>query len=287
MNSFWFAIRCFAVAALLGLTGCASAPPTPPKQVLEFERHTSAGLEKSAHGYVGQARGAFLRALAHAELDDSAGLIATALINLGSTELQLDQVEAAGRVYARAVREARNAQSPALEWQAQNGLAEATRRLGQPGKALELYAHRPDPGKSLTEALSLFAEVGRAQALADNGLPDQALAVLDGLETTARNRTPTDVLWPNILHARARILQQAKRLEEALAAAESALLKDRALHHPPSVADDHRLLSELLAAQSREDEAREHRDRAASIYTHTGQATRLKAVQPSPASSIR
>lgn len=269
----------FALATVL-LAGCAGAPPVPPRQVLEYERHTSVGLEKHADGYLGQARAAFRRALAHAELDDSGGRIAGALINLGGTELLLDEAEAAGRAYARAIREARAVADPGLEWLATGGLAEATRRLGQPGKALELYAARPDPGKPLPDALTLAAEIGRARALADAGRRDEARAVLDRVEVAARKLPPPAGALAATHHARARILFAEGRHEEALASAQHALDADRSLHHPPSVADDHRLLAEIHAVLGRTEAAATHRERAAAIYRHTGQAARLRAVQP-------
>lgn len=270
-----------AVALLaIVLGGCASAPPPPPKQVLEYERHTSVGLEKHAQGYIGQARSAFQRALVHAELDDSGERIASALINLGSTELLLDDAEAAGRAYARAIREARGVAATALEWQGINGLAEATRRLGQPAKALDLYATRPDPGRTVAEDHVWSADLGRARALADLGRASEALALADRVEAAARPRAPAVLAATQ--HTRARIQLTNHQLEEALASARLALESDRSLHHPPSVADDHRLLADILSALGRPAEAAAHRERAAAIYLHTGQAARLATVRSAP-----
>ena len=272
--------RGIAVAALVfALAACGSAPPVPPKQVLEYERQTSVGLEKHAQGYVAQARNAFLRALTHAEVDDSGERMAGALINLGGVELLLDDPEAAGRAYGRALREARAVKSGSLEWQAQNGLAEATRRLGQPAKALDLYATRPDPGKSLPESLALLAEIGRARALSDLGRAAEALEALDRVDAAASTLSSPAAVQASAQYARARILFAAGRLEPALAASEAALAKDRALHYPPSVGEDHRLIAEILAASGRTAEAAEHRARASSIFSHTGQTRRLSAVK--------
>jgi len=264
----------------LSLAACGSAPPVPPKQVLEYERHTSVGLEKHAQGYIAQARGAFVRALNHAEVDDSGERIASALINLGGIDLLLDDAQSAGRAYGRAVREARAVKAAGLEWQAQNGLAEATRRLGQATKALDLYATRPDPGKGLPENLALAADVGRARALADLGRTAEALDVLDRVDAAGAKVASAGAALAASQHARARTLLAAGRFEDALAAAGNALEKDRALHYPPSVGEDHRLIAEILVAAGRPAEAAEHRTRASTIFSHTGQTTRLAAVRP-------
>jgi tetratricopeptide (TPR) repeat protein len=273
------ALRAFLVASL---AACGSAPPAPPKQVLEYERHTSVGLEKHAQGYIAQARGAFLRALNHAEVDDSGERIASALINLGGIELLLDDAESAGRAYGRAVREARAVKAAGLEWQAQNGLAEATRRLGQAAKALDLYATRPDPGKGLPETLALSAEVGRARALADLGRTVEAIEVLDRVDAAGARALSAGTALAASQHARARTLLLAGQLDQALAAAGKALDRNRALHYPPSVGEDHRLIAEILVKAGRPAEAAEHRSRASTIFSHTGQTTRMVSVRPAP-----
>lgn len=268
--------RLGTLLVLCFLAGCAAPPPLPPKHILEYERQSSAGHEKYAQGYIDQARSSFQRALTHAELDDSGERIASALINLGGTELLLDDAESAGRLYARALRAARGVGAGTLEWQAQNGLAEASRRLGQPDKALDLYAFRTNPAWTASNGLILAADIGRASALADVGRVDEALAMLAGVDAAAAKGLPeTGGAEAAALHARARILFKGGRNEEALAYARRALDKDRLLHHPPSVAEDHRLIAEILATAGRDAEAGEHRDRAAAIFSHTGQARRL------------
>ncbi|HET6719467.1 MAG TPA: hypothetical protein VFH22_07450, partial [Rhodocyclaceae bacterium] len=57
-------------------------------------------------------------------------------------------------------------------------------------------------------------------------------------------------------------------------AASAALELDRARHHPPSVADDHRLLGKLAAAQNNTAQARFHAQRALGIFANTGQEKR-------------
>jgi len=271
-----------AALTLALLAGCGSAPVVP-KQVQEYQRHSSVGFEKYQAGQIGEARNAFSRALARAELDDDAALIASALLSLGATELLLDNNESAGRAYARASREAKLAGNPAYDWQAISGLAEVTRRLGQPAKALELFAARPEAGKGLTDPLRIPAEVSRARALADSGQTDAALQLLAALETSARTLPQPHPALALCLHAQATVLLGAGRPAEALAPARSALEIDRQLHHPPSVADDHRLLARIVLAQKSTPEdqnvAKQHLERALAIYANTGQALRAAEVR--------
>lgn len=280
----------FGVSAALTLallTSCGSVPVLP-KQVQEYQRHSSVGFEKFQAGQIGEARSAFNRAVARAELDDDAALIAAALLSLGATELLLDNNESAGRSYARASREARLAGNPAYDWQAISGLAEATRRLGQPAKALELFAARPDTGKALTDPVRIPAEVARARALADSGQSESALQLLATLESAARALPSPHPALALCFHAKATVLLGAGRSTDALPPARAALELDRQLHHPPSVADDHRLLARIALAQTNTpdatDIAKQHLERALAIYRNTGQAGRaaetLKALHP-------
>ena len=266
--------------SLLVLLGaCGSAPPAPPKQLQEYSRHSTAGLEKHRDGFIGEARNAFQRALARAELDDDAHLITSALLNLGTTELLLDQLDDASRTYGRARREALLAGSQQLEWQAISGLAEATRRLGQPHKALELFAVRPGVDHELPPAIRLPVELARARALADSGHMDSALTLIDGVITRARTEVQPDPTLATAWHARATVLLAKGATVAALDAAKTALALDRALHHPPSIADDHQLLGKIAASQKDEASARHHHQRALSIYRHTGQSKRATDCQ--------
>lgn len=264
-----------ALLALSALTsGCGSAPPAPPRQVQEYHRHTAVGHEKYTDGQIGEARSAFLRALARAELDDDSNLIATALLNLGASELLLDNADAAGRAYARASREARLAGNSTLNWQAISGLAEATRRLGQPAKALELLASRPATEPPISPELQFPAEITRARALADGGQADAALHLLAGVVQSAATRPPPDASLAMAWYAQASILLMKQETAAATAAAQKALALDHQRHHPPSVADDHRLLARIAALQNTNVLARHHWQRALTIYRNTGQEQR-------------
>lgn len=263
-----------ALALLTLLAACGSAPPAPPRQIQEYARHTAVGLEKHRDGLIGEARNAFLRALARAELDDDAGLIATALLNLGATELLLDLNAEASRSYARASREAQLAGQPGLDWQAISGLAEATRRSGQPAKALELFAGRPEPGKAIDDAARQHAEVSRARALADAGQGAAALNLLDNVVKAAQSRPQPDPALAAAWHAQATIRLAQGEAKAAREAANAALELDRARHHPPSVAEDHRLLARIAAAQNDTAQARFHEQRAFAIFSNTGQDKR-------------
>ena len=256
------------------LVGCGSAPPAPPRQLQEYHRHTSVGLEKYRDGQIGEARNAFLRALARAELDDDSRLIATALLNLGAAELLLDHAAEAGQAYGRASREARLAGAGLLDWQAISGLAESARRLGQPAKALDLFAARPDVGKDLAPAIRLPAEVSRARALADGGQSDTALTLLDTLIAEARKQPQPDPALAAALHARASVMLARGNPGAARESALAALDLDRHLHHPPSVADDHHLLATIAAVQNDLPTARHHQQRAFAIFSNTGQEKR-------------
>lgn len=269
-NAAWAAA--LAVLALLG--ACGNAPPAPPRQVQEYARHTAVGLEKHRDGQIGEARNAFLRALARAELDDDSRLIATALLNLGATELLLDLNTEAARSYARASREAQLAGQPGLDWQAISGLAEASRRSGQPAKALELFAARPEPGKTIDDAVRQHAEISRARALADSGQGTAAQSLLDGVIKAAKSRPQPDAALAAAWHAQATIRLAQGEPGAAREAASAALELDRARHHPPSVADDHRLLARIAAAQNDAAQARFHDQRAFGIFSNTGQEKR-------------
>lgn len=275
--------RWFAVALLAALlASCGSAPPAPPKQILEYERHTSVGLEKNGHGYLVESRNAFRRALVFAELDDQHERITSALLNLGASELLLDDPEAAGRAYARAVREARLGNLPVLEWQARCGLAEASRRLGQPEKALELYAGLPAGVQPGVVTQQLPMEINRALALSDMARHDEALAVLVQAEALARRDSPKPEAKASLaalLLARARISLVKGDLSAAEVDALAALAIDHELHYPPSVADDHRWLGKILRARNVLPKALDHYQRAARIYLQTGQSKRLAEVQ--------
>lgn len=267
-----------AALALLALLGaCSSAPPAPPRQIQEYARHTAVGLEKHRDGQIGEARNAFLRALARAELDDDASLIATALLNLGATELLLDLNAEASRSYARASREAQLAGQPGLDWQAISGLAEAARRSGQPAKALELFAARPEPGKTIDDATRQHAEISRARALADSGQGAAALDLLDKVMKAAKSRPQADPALAAAWHALATIRLAQGETKAAREAASAALELDRARHHPPSVADDHRLLAKIAASQNDTAQARFHDQRALAIFSNTGQDKRAAA----------
>jgi tetratricopeptide (TPR) repeat protein len=271
-----FVCRALAGATLISLLGCASAPPPPARQVQEYQRHTTVGLEKYGDGFIGEARNAFRRALSHAELDDSHERIASALLNLGASELLLDEPEAGGQAFARAAREAAQGQRPSLEWQALCGLAEATRRLGQPGQAVALYERLP-PASRPSEAHRLWpAEIARALALAEAGRADEGLALLAQGENPVRGLGPNNATLGSLLLARARIHLQRKELPAAAAAGYAALENDRALHHPPSVADDHYWLGQIeVARQENTVGAADHLQRAARIFARTGQTKRL------------
>ena len=273
-----------SLVIVMALSACASAPPPPPKQWQEYERQTASGHEKYQHGYIEQAQHAYLRALAHAELADSSERIVAASINLGACALQLDQPNEAARAYARAVREARLAKLPVLEWQAQSGLAEAMRRSGDARRALALYAARPD-AVTLPNNVRAAAELARAQALADAQQSSEAEQLMTSLEGSLRAQPAPSPWLATWYLTRARILLQAGQLDAAQSAALAALDLDRALHHPPSVADDHRLLGDIAERKGQVDLARDHRERAAAIYRHTGQKVRLQEVT-SPAGMI-
>ncbi|HET6718097.1 MAG TPA: hypothetical protein VFH22_00535 [Rhodocyclaceae bacterium] len=283
-NATWAALLATSLALL---AACGSAPPAPPRQVQEYARHTAVGLEKHRDGQIGEARNAFLRALARAELDDDAGLIATALLNLGATELLLDLNAEAGRSYARASREAQLAGQPGLDWQAISGLAETSRRLGQPAKALELFAVRPEPGKAIDDAVRGHADISRARALADSGQGAAALGLLDSVIKAAQARPQPDPALAAAWHALATIRLAQGETAAARGAATAALELDRARHHPPSVADDHRLLGKIAAAQNDAAQARFHAQRALAIFANTGQEKRAAesriALQPGAA----
>lgn len=272
-----FANATFAALLAATLAGCASAPP-PARQVSEYQRHLALGLEKHAAGQLGAARSAFQRAVGPAELDDDAALIATALLNLGACELLLDNADAAGSVYARAVREARLAGHRGLEWQAVSGLAEATRRLGQPAKALELFAARPADVRP-DEAIRLPAELSRARALADSGDTAAGMAVVATVEAAASQRPPPDPALAAALYTRALLLLASQQTDAALAPATAALALDRQRHHPPSVGDDHALLGQLALRRQDAEAARHHLQRAAAIYLQTGQERRAATAQ--------
>lgn len=260
------------------LTGCADAPPAPPRQLVEYARQTSVGLEKYAAGHLGEARNAFRRALAQAELDDDPRLIATALLNLGAAELLLDDTNAAGRACARASREALTVGDAGLEWRAMSGLAEATRRLGQPARALALLDARPGAGRPADETANLLAEISRGRALADLGHTDEAQATLAVVIATARLRPAPDHALASGLHALATVRLATGRADDALTAADEALAVDRRRHSPPAVAEDHRLLGEIAATQGKTDIALQHFERARAIFSHTGQTLRLNSV---------
>jgi tetratricopeptide (TPR) repeat protein len=268
-----------ALLLVLALAGCSSAPPAPPRQVHEYQRHTTVGLEKHADGFIGDARNAFRRALTHAELDDSPERIAGALLNLGASELLLGDAEAAGQAFARAAREAAQGQLPGLEWQALAGLAEATRRLGQPAQAVALYERMPAAGRP-SDAVQLWpSEMARALALAEAGRATEGLALLARLETPVRGLAPHSPALGNLLLTRARILLRQDERAAAAEAAQAALANDRQVHHPPAVADDHYWLG-LIALASRDTvTATEHLQRAARIFARTGQSRRLALTQ--------
>lgn len=256
------------------LSACGSAPPAVPRQIQEYSRHSAVGFEKHQDGFIGESRNAFLRALARAEMDDDAQLIATALLNIGASELLLDNVDEAVRTYGRANREAELAGSISLRWQALSGLAEATRRQGQPTKALELFAARPELIKPQEPALHLAAEVSRARALADNGQPDTALGLVNAVIDGGKNRPAPDAASAAAWHAKASLLLSTGKHQDAMAAASAALDLDRAIHHPPSVAEDHRLLAKIAASQNANDTQRHHLQRALAIFANTGQKKR-------------
>ena len=260
------------------LNGCGSTPPAPtPRQLQEYARHTSVGLEKHRDGHLGEARNAFLRALARAEMDDDGQLIATALLNLGASELALDNLDAASAAFGRASREARLVSQTDLDWQAISGLAEATRRSGHAAKALALFAARPAPGKSLPLEAQWMADIARARAMADEGQTDPALALIDTLILAGKNRPQPDRVLATALHAKASVLLSTGKHSEADTTARQALDLDRALHHPPSVAEDHRLLGQIAAAQNNKPVAQQHYLRAAGIFANTGQDKRAES----------
>ena len=273
---------CVTASLMLALAGCSSAPSAPPRQVQEFHRHASVGLEKYRDGFVVESRNAFLRALAHAEMADDAGRMASALLNLGSSELLLDNIDAASRAYGRAVREAEladPAEQPALRWQAVSGLAEAVRRSGNAEKTIALLESRPIVSVGLSETHRLMADITLARALADSGKADEGQGQLDRIIAAAKKLSPAESDGPlaAALHAKASVFLKAGQMDAAQALALTALKLDRGLHHPPSVAEDHRLLGEIAAAQNRTSDRQFHFQRALSIYTNTGQELRAQA----------
>jgi tetratricopeptide (TPR) repeat protein len=265
--------RVAALATLASLLtgGCADVPPQP-RQVIEFERHRALGQEKYASGQLPAARAAFQRALAHAEMDDDSRLIVAALLNLGASELALEESDAAARSFARAHREASRESDVGRQRAALNGLAEATRRLGQPAKAVELLASRPAAAPdTLADGLAVLT---RVRARIDQRLFDAAREELDAL---VQSSDPANAeLFAHLHHVRAVLALAEGAPVAAYRAAEQALTLDRQRHHPPAVAADHLLLGDAAWAAQRLDDARAHYERARNIFANTGQH-RMKA----------
>ena len=149
--------------------------------------------------------------------------------------------------------------------------------LGRPSPASTTTGHGANEvpaGKALDDAVRLPSEVSRARMLADQGQAGAALQHIEQVVEQATKRPPPDPILATTLHARATLLLAAGQKEEAAAAAQAALEIDRALHHPPSVADDHRLLGQIATAQNDTEKARHHTRRALNIFANTGQDQR-------------
>jgi tetratricopeptide (TPR) repeat protein len=269
-----------AVAWVLALSGCASAPPELSASQKFAESMTEASRMFHADALAAAQRG-FLRAQNIAEMHDLRSQRVAALLARASVESALEQTKGAEALYAEALRDAQGQGIGTGMGAALAGLADAARLRGEFGPAMELYQRALAPGHLTPGSLeSLQAISGQALCLLAQNQSNQARPLLEAVLAAARSHHPG--LLPGALANIAALLAAEGQVADAIVKAEQALQLDRQTGRAGAVRSDLELLTRLYVNAGRFAEARDTVQRALWIAEQQGQAAaiqRLKALQ--------
>lgn len=273
-----------SLARLLVLTVCLAAcasPPEKPADLARYDRDLLKAHEAYHEGRLTASAVAYAAAAASAERYDDAGRLAPALLGMAAVALLREELAEARSLYRRAGVAAGHAGSPTLVRAAALGGAETARRGGNCTEARVTVARLL--GEDADAEVSIPARLLAANCLAAEGEGPASLAAFEALRESARSRPDWLSAWRA---GRAAAELASGELASAAADALEALALDRDRRHPPAIAADLRLLSEIAARRGDFPGAIDIGERSLRIYRQTGQlipaaalAARLNALK--------
>lgn len=272
-------MRACAVCLCTVLLGCASGPRLEvPEQ--RFDAALRTGSEKFTAGELQQAANAFEQAERVAALYDRRALRVQALLSIGAVAATREQDARSLQAYTQAWDEALALADAHASGVALAGMANAQRRLGDYGAALQSYSQALASTALRDGSVErLQARMGQALLWQAQGHTQAAHDALQAIETQAR--ASASPVLSGVLANQATLLRDRGDLSAAIAKGQEALALDRVASNPMALAADLELLGRLYTAAQQSVEARTHLERALRIVQTTGQtqaATRLSAL---------